>query len=140
MGSLLGSHTLLALSIARNLGILNQRCITVGVGGTIITDVVSLLVLAVAVRMGSLGPDESLGLGSIVLLAAKEIGHLAAAFVTVDVVLRAFFARADRSREGGFLLMFLLLMLAADLGAVDRCRAYPGSVCSGIDHESYAAP
>ena len=132
MGSLLGSHTLLALSIARKFGIVNQRCITVGVGGTIVTDVVSLLVLAFAVRMGALGPDESLGLGSVILLAAKEIGYLAVAFVTVNVVLRSYFGRAESSREGGFLAMFLLLMLAADLGELIDVEPILGAFAAGL--------
>jgi Kef-type K+ transport system membrane component KefB len=46
-GSMLGSHTLLAYPIASKLGISKSRSTTIAVGGTIIADLLSLLVLAV---------------------------------------------------------------------------------------------
>jgi Kef-type K+ transport system membrane component KefB len=46
-GSMLGSHTLLAYPIASKLGITKSRATTITVGGTIVADLLSLLVLAV---------------------------------------------------------------------------------------------
>jgi Kef-type K+ transport system membrane component KefB len=46
-GSMLGSHTLLAYPIASKLGISKSRSTTITVGGTIVADLLSLLVLAV---------------------------------------------------------------------------------------------
>ncbi|MDO1448894.1 cation:proton antiporter [Rhodocytophaga aerolata] len=46
-GSMLGSHTLLAYPIASKLGITKSRSATITVGGTIVADLLSLLVLAV---------------------------------------------------------------------------------------------
>ncbi len=47
LGALLGSHTLLAYPAASKLGIAKSRSVTITVGGTIIADLFSLLVLAV---------------------------------------------------------------------------------------------
>jgi Kef-type K+ transport system membrane component KefB len=47
LGSMLGSHTLLAYPIASKLGISKSRSTTITVGGTIVADLLSLLVLAV---------------------------------------------------------------------------------------------
>ncbi len=47
VGSMLGSHTLLAYPIASKLGISKSRATTITVGGTIVADLISLLVLAV---------------------------------------------------------------------------------------------
>ncbi len=47
LGALLGSHTLLAYPAASKLGIAKSRSVTITVGGTIIADLLSLLVLAV---------------------------------------------------------------------------------------------
>jgi Kef-type K+ transport system membrane component KefB len=47
LGALLGSHTLLAYPAASKLGIAKSRSVTVTVGGTIIADLLSLLVLAI---------------------------------------------------------------------------------------------
>lgn len=47
LGSLFASHTLLAYPIASRLGIAHDTAVTTAVGGTIITDTLALLVLAV---------------------------------------------------------------------------------------------
>lgn len=47
LASMLASHTLLAYPIASRLGIAKNEAVTAAVGGTIITDLLSLLVLAV---------------------------------------------------------------------------------------------
>ncbi|RNA69881.1 cation:proton antiporter [Alteribacter keqinensis] len=47
LGSLLGSHTLLAYPIASRMGIAKNRAVTTTVGGTILTDTLAMLVLAI---------------------------------------------------------------------------------------------
>jgi Kef-type K+ transport system membrane component KefB/mannitol/fructose-specific phosphotransferase system IIA component (Ntr-type)/nucleotide-binding universal stress UspA family protein len=47
LGSMFGSHTLLAYPIATRLGIAKNIAVTTAVGGTIVTDTLALLVLAV---------------------------------------------------------------------------------------------
>lgn len=47
LGSILGSHTLLAYPIASRLGISKNKAVTTAVGGTLLTDTLALLVLAV---------------------------------------------------------------------------------------------
>ncbi len=47
LGSMFGSHTLLTYPIATRLGLVRQRAVTTGVGGTIVTDVSALVVLTV---------------------------------------------------------------------------------------------
>jgi len=51
LASMLSSHTLLAYPIASRLGIANSKAVTITVGGTMITDLLALLVLAVIVGM-----------------------------------------------------------------------------------------
>src|ERR1044071_519088 len=50
-GSMLASHTLLAYPIASRYGITRIRAVTLTIGGTIITDILALLVLAAIVGM-----------------------------------------------------------------------------------------
>src|SRR4051794_34925405 len=50
-GSMLSSHTLLAYPIASRYGITRTRAVTLTIGGTIITDILALLVLAGIVGM-----------------------------------------------------------------------------------------
>lgn len=50
VGSCFASHTLLALPIASKLGIMRSQVLTTTLGGTLITNILALLVLAVVVR------------------------------------------------------------------------------------------
>jgi Kef-type K+ transport system membrane component KefB/mannitol/fructose-specific phosphotransferase system IIA component (Ntr-type)/nucleotide-binding universal stress UspA family protein len=55
LGSIVGSHTLLAYPLARRLGITKNKAVTMVLGGSIVSDLVALIVLAVV--MASLGGD-----------------------------------------------------------------------------------
>jgi Kef-type K+ transport system membrane component KefB/mannitol/fructose-specific phosphotransferase system IIA component (Ntr-type) len=58
LGSIVGSHTLLAYPIANRIGIIKNTAITMTMGGTIVTDSLSLAVLAVVAGAvtGDVGP------------------------------------------------------------------------------------
>lgn len=58
LGSIVGSHTLLAYPIANRIGIIKNTAITMTMGGTIITDSLSLVVLAIVAGAvaGDAGP------------------------------------------------------------------------------------
>lgn len=49
LGAIIGSHTLIAFPIAARLGLLKQTGVTMALGGTLVTDTLSLSVLAVVV-------------------------------------------------------------------------------------------
>ena len=51
LASMFASHTLIAYPIVNKLGVIRNRAVTVTVGGTMITDTLALLVLAVIVGM-----------------------------------------------------------------------------------------
>lgn len=55
IGSLIASHTLLAFPILQRLGLTQHPVVTMVVGGTIFTDIASMLVLAVAVSIHQTG-------------------------------------------------------------------------------------
>src|SRR5262249_45491829 len=55
VGSLIASHTLLAFPIVQKLGLARHPLVTMVVGGTIFTDVASMLVLAVTVSIHLVG-------------------------------------------------------------------------------------
>lgn len=58
LASMFASHTLIAYPIASRFGVIRNRAVNITVGGTIITDTLALLVLAVIVGMqhGEVGP------------------------------------------------------------------------------------
>lgn len=59
MGSVFASHTLLSYPVASRLGITKNRAVTTAVGGTIVTDVAALLVLAVVAGTAKGDVDEA---------------------------------------------------------------------------------
>ncbi|RYG02510.1 MAG: cation:proton antiporter, partial [Chitinophagaceae bacterium] len=65
LASMFASHTLLAYPIASRYGIARTRAVTLTIGGTIITDILSLLVLATIVGMygGEIGAAFWIRLG-----------------------------------------------------------------------------
>ncbi len=67
IASMFASHTLVAYPVARRLGIHRHPAVTTAVGGTILTDTVALLVLAVVARsvQGELGPSFWFTLGGL---------------------------------------------------------------------------
>ena len=70
LASMFASHTLIAYPIISKYGITKNRAVTVAVGGTIITDTLSLLVLAIIVGMatGEVDPHFWAQLGVSILL------------------------------------------------------------------------
>jgi Kef-type K+ transport system membrane component KefB/nucleotide-binding universal stress UspA family protein/mannitol/fructose-specific phosphotransferase system IIA component (Ntr-type) len=59
LGSIVGSHTLLALPLADRLGITENKSVIVATGATMVTDLLSLIILAIVVA--SVGGDTSVG-------------------------------------------------------------------------------
>lgn len=59
VGSLLASHTLIAIPILIKYGLMKNRSVNVAVGATIFTDVAALIVLAVAVSIHTVGFEPS---------------------------------------------------------------------------------
>ena len=59
LGSIIGSHTLIAYPIVARLGLIKNTAVTMTLGGTLVTDTLSLSILAIVVA--SLAGDATLG-------------------------------------------------------------------------------
>ncbi|MFO8099633.1 MAG: cation:proton antiporter [Salinibacter sp.] len=84
LGAIVGSHTLLAYPVAARLGLTKNAAVTMAMGGTMVTDIVSLLVLAAvsATLSGDTGPvfwASFVGLvvvyGTIVFVGVPRLGQ-----------------------------------------------------------------
>lgn len=107
LGSIVGSHTLLAFPVARRLGITSNPGITMAIGGTMVTDLLSLTVLALVVASmgGDMGPLFLAG-----FIASVGI-FVAVLYFGVPPMGRAFFraVRNEPTTEYGFLLVVLFV-------------------------------
>ncbi len=93
LGSMFGSHTLLAFPIAQQLGIAKNRAIAVAVGGSVLTDTAALIVLAIVAAL-ALGVSGGAFWG---LFALKVAVFGVAVFWLVPIVAQWFFKYHEES-------------------------------------------
>lgn len=127
LGSLISSHTLLAYPIVSKLGIAKDRAVNITVGGTMITDTLALLVLAVIVGMtkGTVNTAfwlrltlSILAFGLIVLLVFPIIG-------------RWFFKKVP-DRISQFIFVLVMVYLSAVLAELAGVEGIIGAFLAGL--------
>ncbi len=127
MGSMFASHTLLAYPIASKYGIARIKSVTLSIGGTIITDVLSLLVLATVAGMtqGDIGPTFwlRLGVGTVLLGAIL--------FLVFPLVARWFFKNFD-DNISQYIFVLAMVFLGAFLAEVAGLEAIIGAFLAGL--------
>src|SRR5918993_3090188 len=126
-GSMLASHTLLAYPIASRYGITRIRSVTLSIGGTIITDILALLVLAGVVGMYK-GDISSafwirLGISSVIFAAIV--------FFVFPLIARWFFKKFD-DNISQYIFVLALVFLGSFLAEVAGLEAIIGAFLSGL--------
>lgn len=128
LGSVLSSHTLLAYPLASGLGIAKNEAVTATVGGTIVTDIAALLVLAVvaASREGELDAAFWTGLtlslavfAALILLGLPRLG-------------RWFFRSEEDGETGSYLFILAALFTSAALAELAGVEPIIGSFLAGL--------
>ncbi|MBB4637775.1 cation:proton antiporter [Longimicrobium terrae] len=104
VASAFASHTLLAFPIASRLGIVRNEAVTTALGGTILTDIMALLLLAVVANSA----ESGMSLGFWVRLAVPFIIYVAVVLWALPRLGRWFFRRVG---EGGAEFVFVLASL-----------------------------
>ncbi len=128
LGSMFGSHTLLAYPIVSRLGLTKQEVVIITVGGTIVTDVSALLVLAVVVGTTQ-GDVGWLFWVQFVLLLAVFL------FVMLWVVPRLgkwFFRKVSTGDVGEYLFVLVVVMGGAFLAQAVGLAAIIGAFFAGL--------
>lgn len=128
IGSLLGSHTLLAFPIIDKLGETRLEVITVTIGGTIVATIVSLVVFAICVPIHETGFSAS-GL-------AIQLVEIAAIIPLILVVLSRIGGYALRQVENDedayFILVFAVIAVAALLAQAINLPGIVGAFLAGL--------
>lgn len=128
LGSIVGSHTLLAFPVARRLGITDNPSITMAVGGTMVTDILSLTVLALVVA--SLGGD----FGPVFLLVfAGGVGvFVVALFLGVPPLGRMFFRAVRNQPTAEYSFLLVVLFVSAYAAQVVGLAPIIGAFLAGL--------
>lgn len=127
LASMFASHTLIAYPLISKLGVAKNRAVNIAVGGTMITDTLALLVLAVIVGMsaGEVNPAFWLRLSvSIVIFGLIVI------FV-FPIIARWFLKRFD-DNVSQYIFVLVMVFLGAVLAELAGIEAIIGAFLAGL--------
>jgi len=127
LASMFASHTLVSYPIIGKYGITKNRAVNITVGGTLITDTLALLVLAVIAGMstGVIDNDFWVRLGVSVVVFGVVV------MVTFPIIGRWFFKRFDDS-IAQYIFVLGMVFLGAFLAEVAGIEAIIGAFLAGL--------
>ena len=127
IGSIFASHTLIVYPIVSKLGISKDKAVNIAIGGTIITDILALLVLAVVVEM-SLG---ELATGFWVRICIGITIFSLIVLLLFPVIARWFFKRFDDSVQQ-YLFVLAMVFFGAFLAEAAGVEPIIGAFLGGL--------
>ncbi|TNF43494.1 MAG: cation:proton antiporter, partial [Bacteroidetes bacterium] len=127
LASMYASHTLIAYPILSKLEVTKNRAVNIAVGGTMITDTLALLVLAVIVGMsaGEVNPSFWVRLSVSMVLFAVIV------MFGFPVIARWFFKQYD-DRVSQYIFVLVMVFLGAVLAELAGVEAIIGAFLSGL--------
>jgi Kef-type K+ transport system membrane component KefB/mannitol/fructose-specific phosphotransferase system IIA component (Ntr-type) len=128
IGSIIGSHTLLAYPIVSRLGLVKNPAVTVVVGGTLVTDTLALGVLAVVA--GSV--DGDLSVGFFLRLFSVLGAYAALILVGVPRLGRWFFRNTPGQAPAEFIFLMVVLFASAFLAGMAGAQPIIGAFLAGL--------
>jgi len=128
IASMFASHTLVAYPIATRLGISKNESVTTAVGGTIITDTVALLVLAVVAASVVGDLDATFW----VTLSISLVIYVAAVFLLIPRLGRWFFRNEGFGPVSEYIFVLAVLFATAWLAEVAGIEAIVGAFFAGL--------
>ncbi|AFV25308.1 sodium/hydrogen exchanger [Methanolobus psychrophilus R15] len=126
--SIFASHTLLAYPVARRLGIVKDEAITATIGGTILTDTLALLVLAVVISSG----EEAIDMQFWAQLAIGLIIFFVAVWTIVPRLSRWFFSNLTDESYFEFLFVMTVMFTCAYFSRVVGVEPIIGAFLAGL--------
>ncbi len=127
LASMFASHTLIAYPLVSKLGIAKNRAVNVTVGGTLITDTLALLVLAVIVGQAT----GTTGTGFWVRLSLSILAFGAIVMLLFPLIGRWFFRRFD-DKVSQYIFVLVMVFLGAVLAESAGIEAIIGAFLSGL--------
>ncbi|KYC35531.1 cation:proton antiporter [Scytonema hofmannii PCC 7110] len=128
VASCFASHTLLALPIVSKLGIMRSQAITATLGGTLITNVLALLVLAIVVKAN----QGSLNLSFWLFLIPSLSIYTFATLWGVPIVGRWFFRRFGHDEGAEFTFVLATLFVVSYAAELIEIEPIIGAFLAGI--------
>jgi Kef-type K+ transport system membrane component KefB len=129
LGTALSSHTLVAYPVVKALDLLKRQAVVTAIGGTLITDTLALVLLAVLIQ--SAGQQQGGGWGWLTpLLLLGPVVLISV--LTVPLLARAMFAQPAVSRAEKALLVLVLLLVLASATRLIGTESILGAFLAGL--------
>ncbi len=125
--SMLASHTLIAYPIISKMGVANNRAVNVAVGGTVITDTLALLVLAVIVAMTQGEVNSEFWIKMSISIIA-----FAAIVVFVFPIIARWFLKKFSDNISQYIFVLVMLFLGGLLAELAGIEAIIGAFLTGL--------
>ncbi len=129
LGSLLASHTLVVYPMIRDMGRGNDPAVATGVGATVVTDTLTLMVLA-AVSGVTLGQSGGLDIAAQLVTGLLAVG--VGCFVVLPRIARLFLNRFGTSRSARYVFALVAMLAAATLAEVFAIEGIVGAFFAGL--------
>ncbi len=128
ISSMFSTHTLVAYPIASRLGITKNQAVTIGVGGTIITDTLVLLILAVITGASKGDINEAFW----IRLGISLVVFVAVVFLLFPIIGRWFFKNIKGDNVSQYIFVLAMVFLAGFLAEVAGVEAIIGAFFAGL--------
>ncbi len=128
IASMFSTHTLVAYPIASRLGIVRNEAVTVTVGGTIITDTLVLLILAVITGLAQ-GKSDTM---YWVQLAGSLVLFSFLVFYLYPRIGRWFFKNVEGEKSSHFIFVLAMVFLAGVMAEMAGVEAIIGAFMAGL--------
>lgn len=128
LGSIVGSHTLIAYPIASRLGITKNTAVVMTMGGTMVADVLSLLILAIVVAL----IEGAAGLGFWLQFALLVLLYAVGVVVLLPRLGRWFFRTVRKQADVEFVFLVAVVFLVAYLANWANLAPIIGAFLAGL--------
>lgn len=127
LASMFASHTLIAYPLVSKLGVAKNRAVNITVGGTMITDTLALLVLAVIVGMttGDVNTEFWVRLSVSIIIFGLVV------MLVFPIIARWFFKRFD-DNVSQYIFVLMMVFLGAVLAEMAGIEAIIGAFLAGL--------
>lgn len=129
LAAALSSHTMVAYPMFQNMNLLGRQPVVTAVGGTLLTDPLSLVMLAVVIQ--TVGDDDRAAWGWLFPLVLL-VGLVIVATAIVPRIARRLFASSTTSRAEKALFVLVVVLLLASLTEVSGTEAILGAFLAGL--------
>lgn len=127
LASMFSTHTLVAYPIASRYGVARNRAVTLTIGGTMITDILALLILAAIAGLSKEEASSSFW----ITLGLSSIAFVCIVFFVLPIIIRWFFKRFEDS-VSQYIFVLAIVFLSSFLAEVAGVEAIIGAFFSGL--------